>query len=221
MGAIIFDFNGTLYRDTELHERAWQQFIQELIGRKFTDEEFHQIHGRTNHLVLEDVLGRSLTAEEGNELSERKEAIYREEVIKEDKVELISGAEAFFNFLKEKKVPLNIATASPKVNVDFYFEQFQLDRWFDYQKIVYNNGTLASKPAPDYYVQAAKNVGALPKEMIVFEDSLIGLQSAYNAQSKQIVGVSTNGNHQFLEETGLADLVIDDYTDSRIRDLCT
>jgi HAD superfamily hydrolase (TIGR01509 family) len=46
-----------------------------------------------------------------------------------------------------------------------------LSRWFDLSKVVYNDGTLASKPAPDYYVQAAINVGINPEEMWVFEDS--------------------------------------------------
>ncbi|GMG62509.1 hypothetical protein TEHAL1_22630 [Tetragenococcus halophilus] len=38
MRSFIFDFNGTLFSDSALHERAWQEFIFELIGRKFSKE---------------------------------------------------------------------------------------------------------------------------------------------------------------------------------------
>lgn len=111
---------------------------------------------------------------------------------------------------------MNIATASPRVNVAFYFDYFQLNRWFDFEKVVYDNGTLNSKPAPDYYVQAAKNINANPQEIVVFEDSPIGLQGVANAQAKQIIAVSTNGNHRKLEATGVVDFVIDDFRDERL-----
>lgn len=85
--------------------------------------------------------------------------------------------------------------------------------------MVYNDGTLASKPAPDYYVQAAINVGINPEEMWVFEDSPIGLQGAFNAKADKIIAVTTNDNRQALENIEFVDLVIDDYTDLRLHQL--
>lgn len=217
MQAIVFDFNGTLFSDSALHERAWQQFIQELIGRQFTKEEFDQIHGRTNHLNMEAILKRKLSHKEAEELSEKKEAIYRNLVLQEQHTQLIKGTTDYFDFLKELKQPINIATVSPKVNLDFYFDLFQLSKWFDYKKVVYNDGSLESKPAPDFYIQAALNVEADPKNAIIFEDSPIGLQGAYNARAKQIIAVSTDNNHKKLEKTGIVDFVIDDFTDPRVK----
>ncbi|MGX6980065.1 HAD family hydrolase [Vagococcus elongatus] len=219
MQSIIFDFNGTLFSDSHLHEQAWQQFIQELIGRKFTPEEFDHIHGRTNHLVMEKILGKSLSDAEGEKLSNRKEAIYRDLVLEDKNPKLIKGVTEYFDFLKDKKCPMNIATVSPKVNVDFYFDIFQLGRWFDYEHVVYNDGTLKSKPAPDFYIQAALNIGGNLDRMIVFEDSPIGLQGAANAKAEHIIAVSTEGNHQKLEDTGLVDFVIDDFLDVRIKEI--
>jgi HAD superfamily hydrolase (TIGR01509 family) len=216
MKAIIFDFYGTLFSDTALHEEAWQQFIQEVLGYQLSETEFAKIHGRTNHLTMERLLNRPLSKEEGETFSNRKEAIYREIVLEKEHDQLIEGVTEFFDLLQQKGYSMNIATASPRVNVAFYFDYFQLNRWFDFEKVVYDNGTLNSKPAPDYYVQAAKNINANPQEMVVFEDSPIGLQGAANAQAKQIIAVSTNGNHQKLEETGVVDFVIDDFRDERL-----
>lgn len=219
MQSVIFDFNGTLFSDSHLHEEAWQQFIEDLIGRRFSDEEFDHIHGRTNQLILENVLERSLTKQEAEELSDRKEAIYRQLVMANQNPQLIAGATEYFDFLKEHRCPINIATVSPKVNLDFYFDIFQLERWFDYDKVVYYDDNLKSKPEPDYYLQAAVNVSASLNKMIIFEDSPIGLQGAFNAKAKHIIAVSTGDNHQKLEDTGIIDFVIDDFTDPRIRQL--
>ncbi|MGX7195995.1 HAD family hydrolase [Enterococcus olivae] len=219
MQSIIFDFNGTLFSDTPIHERAWRQFLQGILQRELAEEEFHQIHGCSNHLTMENLLEKKLTKEEGHRYSEQKEAVYRKLLLQEEKIELIAGATDFFDHLKVKGIPMNIATASPKSNVDFYFELFQLHRWFDLEKVVFNDGSLASKPAPDYYVQAALNIDADPKEMVVFEDSFIGLQGAANAQAKQIIAVATEDNHESLQKTGLVDFVIDDFTDRQLQDL--
>lgn len=219
MQSIIFDFNGTLFSDTPIHERAWRQYLQTILHRNLTAEDFQKIHGRSNHLIMENLLEKKLTKAEGHRYSEEKEAVYREILLQEKQLELITGATEFFESLKVNQIPMNIATASPKSNVDFYFKQFDLQRWFDREKVVYNDGSLASKPAPDYYLQAALNVNANPKQMIVFEDSPIGLQGAANAQAKHIIAVATEGNHQALEATGLVDFVIDDFADYRLQKL--
>ena len=219
MKGVVFDFNGTLLSDTDIHEVAWRNYIQELLNREITDEEFRSIHGRTNHLIMETFLEKELTVAEGEKYSEEKEAVYRELLLKEKNPQLIKGAMEFFEYLKEQNIAINIATASPKSNVEFYFELFGLSRWFDLSKVVYNDGTLASKPAPDYYVQAAINVGINPEEMWVFEDSPIGLQGAFNAKADKIIAVTTNDNFQALENIEFVDLVIDDYTDLRLHQL--
>lgn len=54
MKGIIFDFNGTLFWDSEIQENAWKTFGKKLSGRDITDEEFNTyFHGRTNKDTLE------------------------------------------------------------------------------------------------------------------------------------------------------------------------
>lgn len=64
---------------------------------------------------------------------------------------LAPGAPDFLDFLQERKVPFTIATASDKENVDFYFEHLGIGKWFDYDRIVYNNGQIKGKPDPQIY----------------------------------------------------------------------
>ena len=68
---IIFDFNGTMFFDSQENEQAWRQFIYTSANREITDQEFqHQIHGRPNQAALEYFFNRSLTPGEVSQLSE-------------------------------------------------------------------------------------------------------------------------------------------------------
>lgn len=43
----------------------------------------------------------------------------------------------------------------------FFIRSFGLERWFDPEKIVYDDGTLPGKPNPDIYLKAARTIGLL------------------------------------------------------------
>ncbi len=86
MTGIIFDFNGTLFDDSDKHEKAWQIFSTRVFHRNITEEEFKQIvHGRNNDFILQYLSGESLSKEQINSYVEEKERIYRE-LCEEDKV---------------------------------------------------------------------------------------------------------------------------------------
>ena len=42
------------------------------------------------------------------------------------------------NELKEENIPYILASASIKENIDFYFETFALERWFEKENTVYS-----------------------------------------------------------------------------------
>ncbi|MGX7352430.1 HAD family hydrolase [Enterococcus canis] len=213
---VVFDFNGTLYQDTPYHEQAWREFAKDLLGRELTDEEFREIHGRTNAVILARLLNRPLSSEEAERLSVEKEKVYQKIVAQKGKPQLTKGATAFFDYLKEQGIPFTIATASGKFNVDFYFELFELARWFDYEQVVYGDGTLPGKPAPDLFLEAARRLGGNPNEMVIFEDSHLGLEAAKNANPAKIIAIETAGNRRELAASGLPDLIITDFTDPRL-----
>ncbi|MGO3610939.1 MAG: HAD family hydrolase, partial [Enterococcus sp.] len=110
--------------------------------------------------------------------------------------------------------PMTIASASPKVNMDFYWETFALGKWFDPEKIVYHNGTFPGKPAPDIFLIAAKKIELAPADCLVIEDSYSGLQAAQRARIGTIVAIDPFGkNRGIFEAEGLAkDGVIEDFT---------
>ncbi len=190
---IIFDFNGTLLFDSEKHLEAWREYSKQLRGTPFTDEEMRDyMFGRTNEDIIAYAIGKKPDPELVNKLGLEKEAVYREMCRKEgDNLKLAPHAEEFLDFLCENDIPHTIATMSGIENVEFYIEQFNLKKWFDIDKIVYANGKIPGKPAPDIYLIAAQNLELDPKDCIVVEDAVSGINAAENAGIGKIIAMAS------------------------------
>lgn len=210
---VIFDFNGTLFWDSEKHETAWKEFSKEIRGVELNEEEFKtRVHGRTNELILKYIMGEYCDKDKIDELSKEKERVYRE-LCKKDKenFRLVPGANEFFDYLKERGIPFTIATASIKENVDFFVESFNLNRWFDVNKIAFDDGNTRSKPNPDIYLKAADLLGVNIKECIVFEDAISGIKSANNAGVKEIIVIDGIGEKETFKDIVGVSKVIKDF----------
>ena len=183
MKGIIFDFNGTLYWDSQLHYDAWREFSKILRGVEFTNEEMRdKMFGHTNKDIIEYAIGKTPTEEMVEKYGKEKEALYRKRcLLDREKFKLAPGAVEFLEYLKEKNIPRTIATMSEWDNVEFYIKEFGLGRWFDLDKIVYSDGTIPGKPAPDIFLIAAEKIGLEPKDCIVIEDAIAGIRSAQAA----------------------------------------
>lgn len=216
--AVIFDFNGTLYFDSHLHIEAWKRFLSRYNFPSMTEEQFKEkFLGRNNTEIMEMLHGCKLDPARIEELAEEKEAIYRDICLERpDELKLVAGAEAFFDALKANGIPFTIATGSGKSNLDFYFDVFRLDRWFDYSLVVYDDGTMPGKPDPTLYLKAVAGIGMDPAECMVFEDSFSGIHSAHNAGIGRIAAISLPENIPYVKELGLADIIATDFTDPSV-----
>ena len=191
---IIFDFNGTLFEDSKLHEQAWRDYSAKLRGTPFSDEEMHKyMFGRSNEEIITYAIGRKPTHEECLKWANEKEAYYRDLVLKNPEIiHLTEGAEEFFDYICEKNIPHTIATGSEKTNVDFFVETFNLKKWFDVDKIVYDDYTIPGKPNPAIYLKALDILGLKAENTLVFEDSFSGITAANNAKIGKIIAINAN-----------------------------
>ena len=96
------------------------------------------------------------------------------------------GVVELFDFLKQHEIPFTIATSSDFFNVDFYFREMNLARWFTPENVVYNDGTLKGKPEPDIFLRAAARLKLSPSELVIFEDSKAGILAAERAGAGKI-----------------------------------
>ena len=195
MLAVIFDFNGTMFFDERFQEISWRKFIENKTNRKVTDKEFQDyIYGRNAEITLSYFFNTDFSRKEIEELEEEKEVIYRELCLESSEFNLAKGLTEFLDKLVAREIPITIATASGLKNVKFFFEHLKLDKWFDFDKVVYNDGKLPGKPEPDLYLKAAECLGVNINNCIVFEDSSSGIESAKRANSKKIIRVASMKN---------------------------
>ena len=95
------------------------------------------------------------------------------------------------DYLKSQNIPMTIATMAGWENVGFYIEEFKLDKWFDVDKIVYSNGKIPGKPAPDIFKIAADKIGLNPKDCVVVEDAIAGINAAKSAGIGKIIAIAS------------------------------
>jgi beta-phosphoglucomutase-like phosphatase (HAD superfamily) len=200
MKGIIFDFNGTLFQDSSKHEEAWKEMAKIEFDRKISDDEFvNYVHGRNNQFIIEYLSGQNIPVGEMSEISEKKETIYRRLCL-DDKEHffLTDGAEELLDFLKLRDFPRAIATGAGESNVSFYIEAFNLRKWFSLENIIYDDGTIAGKPEPEFYIKAAKALNVPTKDCIVAEDTICGICSAKNAGIGIIVAICPSNKREHL-----------------------
>jgi len=197
---LIFDFNGVLLWDDQIQRDSWRAFAWRLCQRQLSDDEIDiHVHGRNGQYTLEYLLGEPIDFQKSTVLTEQKEAIYRELYLNSDgDFKLSPGAAELLDDLVKQEIPITIATASGRKNVDFFVEYLNLEKWFEIGKIVFDDGKTQGKPAPDLYISAAKKLRLPPQACVVIEDSRSGIQAAQAAGAGWLVALGPVETHQNL-----------------------
>ncbi len=184
--AIIFDFNGTLIDDERENHDAWLETARHFRGTPLSEEEFRFINGKPDSEGAKAIMP-SATADVLDEISEWKELLYKR-LCMERGIVLLKGAEVFLSSIT---CPIAIASSAPKMNMEWYYPYFHLDRWFSWENIICGRNDLKGKPEPDYFLEAAKALKADIRKTIVFEDSSHGIEAARRAGAFKVVAVNS------------------------------
>lgn len=211
--AVIFDFNGTLFFDNDKHVKAWGAISNMIRGHDISVEELYtHINGVPNMQVVQYMLGKETSEDILKKYSMMKESYYRK-FCKEDQdaFRLVKGAEAYFDFLKERKIPFTIASASIKENIDFFVESFHLDKWIKPENIIYDDGTYKNKIK--MFQDAASVLNVDIKDTLIIEDSISGIKSAYAAGCRNIVVVDSAGKQEDYKDLPGVMKIIKDFSD--------
>lgn len=212
MKGILFDFNGTMFFDSIKHKEAWNAFSLKYRNKPISDEEMDLMHGQTNKQIIQLLIG-DMSDEESSTLSKAKEAMYRDACIHDPAMfHLVEGLPALLDTLKELGIPMTICSASIKENIDFFISSFQLDKWFDIEHIMYDDGIHLNKIS--MFQEGAKAIGVDIKDCIVIEDSISGIDFAHQCQVDSIIAIGPKEKHSFLKTLPGVKHVIRDYEDA-------
>lgn len=91
--------------------------------------------------------------------------------------------------LKKNNIPVGVATSAPTKNVEFVLDRLQIKKYIN--QIVNEEMVSESKPHPGLYLKTAELLRTKPENCVVFEDSLSGTKSAFDAGTKVIAVTTT------------------------------
>ncbi len=190
--AFIFDMDGTIIDNMMVHHRAWQQLLGEL-GYSWTLEEIKARVWGKNEEIFERLFPGKFSQEQVAELTQRKERryveIYRPDIV------MLAGLERLLGDARSRGVRLGIATAAPRICVDFVRDALSLENYFD--TIVDAQQVSRGKPHPEGFLRAAECLGVSPHECVVFEDAPVGVEAAQAAGMKTYVVLTTHTQEEF------------------------
>ncbi|MCW7488485.1 HAD family hydrolase [Leptospira meyeri] len=204
----IFDMDGVVVDNHSFHFKAWMEFSKKYNFPLNSEIYRDTFNGKTNADLFRMIFG-DISDKECKQYGDEKESWYQTLYKKEMKPH--TGLIEYLYFLKDKKVKIALGTSAPPMNVDFTLDNLSLRHFFDV--IVDGTRVDQGKPHPQVYQLCAKELGLEPKECVVFEDSLAGLQSGKSAGCS-VIGVATS--HTEAELKNHVNQIIPNFTSPKV-----
>lgn len=230
--AVLFDLDGVLTATAKVHAACWKKTFDAFLASwsKAHNVPFLPFDIKRDYELYVDgkpridgvrsfLASRRIKLPEGSEtdppdaqtawaLGSRKDRLVAD-ILKTKGVEVYPGSEALARELHREGVKLAVVSSSHHCRG--VLQAGKIADLFD----VIVDGTVAErlhlkgKPAPDTYLEAAKELGADRKRAVVFEDAISGVQSGRNGGFGLVVGVDRKGDAEALKKNG-ADIVVTD-----------
>jgi beta-phosphoglucomutase len=188
--ACIFDLDGVIVDTAHYHFVAWQRLAKEL-GITFTEKENERLKGVSRMRSLEIILeigGIELSEEEKEKLALRKNGWFVEYINAIKPEEVFSGVPELLQSIRSKGIKVGLASSSK--NADTVLRLLGIGNMFD--AIVDGTMIVNTKPDPEIFLLAARKLGVVPSDCVVFEDAEAGVEAAIAAGMK-CVGVGLPG----------------------------
>lgn len=179
----IFDLDGTLLDSMWVWDDIDRLFLENhgIIADDDISEKVKTLSLRQSAELLKSTFNMTASVEEIiNEIAAMGEDKYKNDV--ELKPFVMQTLEKF----KNQNVRMCIATASVRKNVDMVLNRLNILDYFDF--VITSEDVTTGKSDPEIYHLCAKNFGAAPSDIIVFEDAFHAAQTAKSA-GFNVVGV--------------------------------
>lgn len=199
----LFDMDGTLVDNTEVHFRAFEIFCRR-YGVKDWQEKFATVIGMGNDDILRVLLGSETVDKWGSQaLADEKEAIYRE--IYAPTIAPVEGLRELLERLRRAGVRCAVGSSGCRTNIDFVLDRCGIAEFFDAR--VSGDRVSRCKPDPEIYLTAAAELGLHPAGCLVFEDALAGIEAAARTGVRRTVALMTSLPEEVLRKTSAAYVV--------------
>ncbi len=227
--AVLFDLDGVLTPTAQVHMHAWQSLFDGLfaawdITPAYTERDYYEhVDGKKRYDGVAAVLrSRSVEVKWGDPsdppeadtvcgIGNRKNG-YFESALRTDGIAPYPGSLRVLDLLREAGTP--VAVVSSSKNADEVLRTAGIRDRFGVvvDGVVAEREDLASKPAPDMFLAAARMLQVEPDRAAAVEDALSGVRSAAAGGFGLVIGVDRGVGADALRAAG-ADAVVDDLAD--------
>ncbi len=224
--AVLFDLDGVLTPTAEVHMHAWQTMFERLfadwgITPPYTERDyFEYLDGKKRYDGVASLLrsrdvevpwgdpSDSATADTVCGIGNRKNEVFSR-VLAQDGIAPYPGSVRLLDRLSAAGTPVAVVSSSKNaaevLSVAGLTDRFSVVM----DGVVAERDHLASKPAPDVFVEAARMLNVDPARSAAIEDAISGVASASAGGFALVVGVDRGVGADALRSAG-AHIVVDD-----------
>lgn len=197
--AVIFDMDGVLIDSEPLWRIAMIKGFKE-IDIEFTEEDCRKTTGMRFKEVVEHWFNHhDITHSTPTELNDS--VIHHLIGLIRSEGKAMDGVPELLEFLKSKQFPIGLATSSNHSLIEAVLQKTQTRHYFN--SITSAEFLKQGKPHPEVFLKCAEELSVQPKNCLVIEDSINGVEAGKAAGMTVIAVPDTE--HKNDERFGIAD----------------
>ena len=179
----VFDMDGLMFDTENLTFKIWNEILTEK-GYSYSFDIYKKTIGVRSAEVKDfysNLYGNSFDYDKIK--AEAMERFWK--YTKEQGVPIKTGLFEILDYLKGKKIKIALATSTTTKSAIEILTRAKVIDYFD--RLICGDMVKNSKPDPEIFITAVKELGEKPQNCIALEDSINGIKSAYNAGLKCIM----------------------------------
>jgi beta-phosphoglucomutase len=178
--AVVFDFNGTLSDDEHILFDIFSELFRGHLGWAMTADDYRdELLGRSDREIIERAVARhgGGTEDEVTELLRLRQGVYKQKVA--DHNPIAAASTQLVKLLADNQIPVGIVTGAQREDVLAVLKGSPTGDLVSV--LVAEEDVSNGKPHPEGFLAAARILNRRPSDVLVFEDSVPGVQAAVAA----------------------------------------
>lgn len=188
---VIFDCDGVLVDSESIGAAVWVEMAKEIGVLISFENAFDEFTGKSFNSILSYLSDRAKT-----KIPHDFEKQYREKTYAAFKANLLP-IEGIHEVLKNLHLPYCVASSGPREKIKLNLTKVDLIEFFSDDRIFSCYEINKWKPDPAIYTHAANQMGFVPEDCLVIEDSTYGVQAAIGGGFDVLIYANENKRKKF------------------------
>ena len=202
--AVIFDFNGTLSDDEPVLLQIFTELFEEYLGWRLSPADYSdRLAGHSDREIIELAVTQCIgPPAQHRELVNQMLTARRDRYLQlvDENCPIRDQSQHFVKALADAKCPMAIVTGAQRADVEFVLSRSDVGQYF--KVVVTEEDVQCGKPHPEGFLRGAQLLGIEPTDVLVFEDSVVGIRAARAAEMR-CVGVLGTHDAATLADEGV------------------